>query len=227
MDRKGSGIKIYRESRRGKNGRKDRLSEVFLFSIVVSVIAADGVDELHVVLSLTADGMWQYGRLVILTVWLTFLSCRVGGWTVCPVFLAAWILLWSSRGAVESLFVQGYGRDPALSGASAAVLAVPVLALWIFVIRSGRGKTAAGAAAAAPFIVSACAGYFPPYGDSWMLLFAGVMYFASGALGKMSVLKKMAALAIAAGSLPFLQGFRPLHGAIWMRAVRWLAVFIR
>lgn len=212
MDRKGSGIKIYRESRRGNTGRKDRLSEVFLFSIVVSSLAAAWMNAFLSVFTLEADRRWLYGSLVILTFGLTFLICRAGSWTVFPAFLAAGIFLWSSREAVESLFVQSYGRDPALSGASAAVLAVPVLALWIFVIRSGRGKTAAGAAAAAPFIVSACAGYFPPYGDSWMLLFAGVMYFASGALGKMSVLKKMAALAIAAGSFALLAGISAFAG---------------
>lgn len=212
MDRKGSGIKIYWESRRGNTGRKDRLPEVFLFSIVVSCLAAAWMNAFLSVFFLAADRRWLYGSLVILTFGLTFLICRVGNWTVFPVFLAAGIFLWSSREAVESLFAQSYGRDLALSGASAAVLAIPVLALWIFVIRSGKGKAAAGTAAAAPFIVSACAGYFPSFGDSWMLLFTGVMYFASGALGKMPVLKKMAALTIAAGSFALLAGISAFAG---------------
>ena len=45
-----------------------------------------------------------------------------------------------------------------------------------------------------------------------MLLFAGVMYFASGALGKMPVLKKMAALAVAAGSFALLAGISAFAG---------------
>lgn len=212
MDRKGSEIKIYRESRRGKTGRKYRLSEVFFFSIAVSCLAAAWMNAFLSVFSLAADRRWLYGSLVILTFGLTFLICRVGSWTVFPVFLAAGIFLWNSREAVQILFTQSYGKDLALPGAAGAVLTIPVLALWIFVIRSGKGKVAAGAAAAAPFIVAACAGYFPSFGDSWIMLFAGVMYFASGALGKMPALKKIASLVIAAGSFAFLAGISVFAG---------------
>lgn len=206
------GIKIYRKTPREKSGRKERLSEVILFFAAVSFLGAVWWNALLPVFSPGADGRWLYGSLVIVTFGLTLLICRAGGWTVIPVFLASGMFLWRNRESVEALFFQGGSLDTGLPGVAAAVLTIPVLALWIFVIRSGKGKVVAGAAAAAPFIAAACAGYFPSFRDSWLLLFGGVMYYVAGAQGKMPFLKKMTALLTAAGSFALLAGISVFAG---------------
>lgn len=212
MERKGPGIKIYREAHRGKPGRKERLSEMILFFIAVSFLGTVWWNAFLSVFSLRMDSRWLYGSIVIVTFGLTFLICRAGGWTALPVFLASGIFLWRNRESVGALFFQGGSPNTGLAGVTAAVLTIPVLLLWIFVIRSGKGKTAAGATAAAPFIAAACAGYFPSFRDSWLLLFAGVMYYVAGALGKMPFLKKLTSLLIAAGSFALLAGVSVFAG---------------
>lgn len=212
MERKGSGIKIYRDTRRGTAGRKERLTEMFFFSLAVSCLGAAWWNAVLSVFSLEADSRWLYGSLVIVSFGLTALICRAGWWTVLPAFLAAGLFLWRNWAAVEVLFDRNYGMDLSLPGVAAAVLTIPLLVLWIFVLRSGKGKAAAGAAAAAPFILAACAGFFPSFRASWFLLSAGVLYYVTGALGKMPVLKKTAALFMAAGSFAFLAGISVLAG---------------
>ena len=212
MDRKGPGIKIYREARRGRSGRQERLSGMFLFFSAVFCLGAAWWNAFLSVFSPALDSGWLYGGLAVVTFGLTFLICRAGGWTVFPVFLALGIFIWRNRESVEALFFQRISPNAGLAGVTAAVLTIPALALWIFVIRSGKGKMAAGAAAAAPFIAAACAGFFPSFRDSWLLLFAGVMYYVSGVLGKMSVLKSSVSLILASGSFTLLAGISVFAG---------------
>ena len=213
MDRKSPGITIYRKAPGGKTGSKERLSEGILFFAAVSFLGTVWWNTFLSVFFPGADGRWLYGSLVIVTFGLTFLICRAGGWTVLPVFLVSGVFLWRNRESVESLFFQGSSPDTRLAGVTAAVLTIPVLVLWIFVIRSGKAKTVAGAAAAAPFIAAACAGYFPSFRASWLLLFAGVMYYVAGALGKMPFLKKVLSLVIAAGCFALLAGISVFAGS--------------
>ena len=171
MAGKGHGIKVYKAQKRKKKNRREKFTAVCLSSVFVSFLGAAWWNAFLSVFALDLNETWLYGGICLLSLFVSFLIVCAGKWTVIPTILAAPAFLWVN---------EVYGTVP---GAGEAVLTLPVLILWIFVFLSGKGKLLSGLVLAAPFAVSAWAGYFPSAQSAWILIFAGAMYYASSALG--------------------------------------------
>ena len=83
--------------------------------------------------------------------------------------------------SAESLIVS-YIPEQYL-GLAAAALTAPMVLIWQIVLKKKRGKFPAGFLILLPFILSACAGYFPDLASSWLLLLTAGVYFAAFSLG--------------------------------------------
>lgn len=171
MARRGHGIKVYKAQKIKKKNSREKLTSVCFSSVFVSFLGAAWWNAFLSVFPLEISEARLYGGLCLLSLIVSFLAVCVGKRAVIPEILAGAGLWWLN---------ETYGH---LSGAGEAVLTLPVLILWIFVFLSGRGKLAAGLALAAPFAAGAWDGYLPSAQSSWILVFAGVMYYAAGAPG--------------------------------------------
>ena len=169
--RRGHGIKVYQTQKIKKKNSGEKLTAVCFSSVSVSFLGAAWWNAFLSVFPLEMSEARLYGGLCLLSLIVSFLAVCAGKRAVVPEILAGAGLWWLN---------ETYGH---LSGAGEAVLTLPVLILWTFVFLSGKGKLAAGLALAAPFAAGAWNGYLPSAQSSWILVFAGAMYYAVGASG--------------------------------------------
>lgn len=169
--RRGHGIKVYKAQKIKKKNSREKLMAVCFSSVSVSFLGAAWWNAFLSVFPLEVSETRLYGGLCLLSLIVSFLAVCAGKWAVVPEILAGAGLWWLN---------ETFGH---LSGAGEAVLNLPVLILWTFVFLSGKGKLAAGLALAAPFAAGAWNGYLPSAKSSWILVFAGTMYYAVGASG--------------------------------------------
>ena len=184
MAGKKKGIRICRE--KGRIGRQKRmfgwgeLLTAFFTACLACAWWAGILSVFPIVLSLA----WLYGVIVLLSATCAFILCCMGKWAAVPLFAAAGVFLWFLREAVLTVFLPGAGADEQSAGITAAVMTLPLLWLWVLVLKSGRGKLAAGLLMAVPFIITAWAGFLPSMSASWLLFGAGGMYYAFLASGR-------------------------------------------
>lgn len=169
--RRGHGIKVYQTQKIKKKNSGEKLTAVCFSSVSVSFLGAAWWNAFLSVFPLEMSEARLYGGLCLLSLIVSFLAVCAGKRAVVPEILAGAGLWWLN---------ETYGH---LSGAGEAVLTLPVLILWTYVFLSGKGKLAAGLALAAPFAAGAWNGYLPSAQSSWILVFAGAMYYAVGASG--------------------------------------------
>lgn len=178
-------------------------------SAAVWFLAAAWWNAILSVFPIETGGGMVYLWLAVLTAGLVLLHQKTGGWTVLLVLALTGVLVWIRRDVfteyIESISrnIAGMispenGEEAAAwhmsglftrlngevgAGLTASVLSVPFLEIWIMVLKTGKGKLAAGVTAAVPFFCSAAAGYFPPEIPAWLLVLAACVYFAAGTAG--------------------------------------------
>ena len=198
-----SGIKIYRDGKLKKGAEGSGLSLCFLQLLCTLLLVCAWWNAF---LSVFPCGIGRAGLFLTLAaaaVCLQLLNYLGRKWTVLALglFLAAVIFpgreflvdfivqtivsvsATVSSGSAEAAGGAGLITDPLQMGVTAALAAVPVLEVWLLVLRTGRGRILAGLLIILPFIAAACGGFFPDALSSWLLLLAGGVYFACGTAG--------------------------------------------
>lgn len=189
MSGKKSGIRICREEGRRKRQRGTHRWEVLLSAFFTAFLSCAWWAGLLSVFPFNLSPARLYAGIMILSLAVAFILHRMRNWGIALLFTVAGAYLWFSREAVMAAFPEGGGGEEKFAGTAAAIMTLPLLWLWVLVLRRGKGKLAAGLLMAAPMVVSACAGYFPSVSASWLLFFAGGMYYvflASGRAGRTS-----------------------------------------
>ena len=182
MNLRKSGIRICREKQHnsGNNG----WSAVFLCAVCVSMLSLAWWNAFLSVFLPGVDASWLYRSLIVLAVILTMFDRRLGGWALLPEILCAGGFLWFNRELLRELISYGNVTDLRLTGMLTAAAMVPLMALWVIVFRSGKGRFAAGLLMTAPYIAAACLGYFQDMVPGWLLFLSGVLYFACSSAGE-------------------------------------------
>ena len=183
MSGKKNSIRICREKTSEKRQRGTHGWEMLLSAFFTACTACTWWAGMLSVFPLGLSSVWLYAGIAVFSPAVAFIVYRMKKRSVLFLFFAAGIYLWFSRESVFIVFSHGGGEERT-AGLAAAVMSLPLLYLWAYVLRAGKGRLAAGVLMAAPFIAAACAGYFPSMSASWLLFFAGVMYYAFFALGR-------------------------------------------
>ena len=182
MNLRKSGIRICREKQH--NSGNSVWSAVFLCAVCVSMLSLAWWNAFLSVFLPGVDASWLYRSLIVLAVILTMFDRRLGGWALLPEILCAGGFLWFNRELLRELISYGNVTDLRLTGMLTAAAMVPLMALWVIVFRSGKGRFAAGLLMTAPYIAAACLGYFQDMVPGWLLFLSGVLYFACSSAGE-------------------------------------------
>lgn len=207
MRKKGSGIRIYGQTHQKCRGRKKLAAVWSLHALSVWFLAAAWWNAFLSVFPAGLGNLWLYGALAVFAAGLSALALRKGMKAVPFILLAAGIVMWAGWPVFESFFVRlreswmtmiypetvqvsefaeeisfGPGNrfalpGEALMGLAGAVVTIPLLELWTLVLKTGKGRLAAGIFMPVPLLAAAAAGYFQAEVPAWLLIVAAGSYF--------------------------------------------------
>lgn len=207
MRREGSGIRIYGQKTLTYRTRQKYASVWGIHAVSVWLLAAAWWNAFLSVFPAELGSPWLYGSLAFLSAGTVLIHRKAGISAVPAVLLITGISVWAGRtvfgqfferireswmamiypGTVEmSGFPAEFAFGPknmfvlpgeALLGMAGAVVTVPLLELWVIVLRKGKGRTMAGIFMAVPLLAAAAAGYFQTELPAWLLILAAGSYF--------------------------------------------------
>lgn len=197
---KQSGIRMFKDGRK-QFAEKDNAVLWGIRALCVFILAAAWWNAFLNVFSVPLSQAWLTVALAALS-FLTGILLRLPVRIQVPIYLgsvaaAAWWGRETVPELVECLIQSSFNRMyPPSSGSlvfshvpeqylgvSAAALTAPLVLLWQIVLKKKRGKIPAGLLILLPFILSACAGYFPDIVSTWLLLLTAGVYFGAFSLG--------------------------------------------
>lgn len=200
MLRKQSGIRMFKD-RREQSAGKDGIALWGIRALCVIFLAAAWWNAFLNVFSVPLSQAWLTAVLAALTL-LTGILLRLPARIQVLVYLGSVAAAsWCGREAfpelvgclIQSFFDRMYPSSAGslvfspvpeqYLGVAAAAMTAPLVLIWQIVLKKKRGKIPAGLLILLPFILSACAGYFPDVVSSWLLLLAACVYFAAFSLG--------------------------------------------
>ena len=198
-----SGIKIYKDGSRKRSGKERRVSLWILQWCCASLLACAWW---NLFLDVFPSGIGKgalFCTLILAGAVLQFLN--IFGWKAVVPVLGAGVItaLWPGREMFTDFFLRvadsvsfvvsagtpgvesaaDLAQDPLRMGVAAGLVTVPVLEIWLLVLKSGRGRIPAGVLMTAPLIGNACGGFIGTSSEVWSLILAGGVYFACGTAG--------------------------------------------
>ena len=207
MRKDSSGIRIYEQTIQKCRGGKNPGAVWLVHALSVWSLAAAWWNASLSVFPAEVGNFWLYGALAVFAVGLAVLHRKSRLKAVPCVFLVTGIVIWAGWTLFGEFFervreswmvmiyegtvqISGFPADlafgpermfvipgEALMGLAGAVVTIPLLELWTIVLRTGKGRLAAGIFMPIPFLAAAAAGYFQSELPAWLLILAAGSYF--------------------------------------------------